>query len=465
MQFKVPQNVQQADRIVWFLTLPQLIICVVGFAMAYAIYTVLDGQGLPLLIWIFPVGVVALLTAAFAFLKIANLPFYRYLALLIERLITPSKRVWVKGADRVITDEKFQSLTDKKASIKKKKEEEFLAAKEEGIQNIGKLTEDLDNIKKEAQKDENIEKIDETADEGLIKTAFLDEKHPQKNVKKKEMTAEDKILELSKKPGRKELEEEKAKEPQDNQDSQEEKEKPKKKRRRRRRRKKKINTEELGQHKELEEKKTEEKKQARSETPRPEKKTPKSEKAIPTESKVSIPRPEQSKTPPPVPDWLNEAPKTAPESEVSIPRPQKTAPKKATPESEVSIPRPQKAAPSPVRADTAPRPKEKKQDPPLPEWMNEAHKEEPSPKVQARGTEEKGPKEKVQGTTESEDSIPRPTESKTAIPQPEEKKQDSTLLAGTSGEFTPDQLEGEGQVIRFDSSESNNDQKTNPNKQ
>ena len=93
MQFKVPQDVQQADKIVSFLTLPQLIICVVGFGIAYGVYTVLVRQGLVWVFWFPPVFIIVALTAAFAFLRIANLPFHRYLALVIERFVTPSKRV------------------------------------------------------------------------------------------------------------------------------------------------------------------------------------------------------------------------------------------------------------------------------------------------------------------------------------------------------------------------------------
>ncbi|MDZ4216954.1 MAG: PrgI family protein, partial [Candidatus Gracilibacteria bacterium] len=72
MQFKVPQDVQQADRIVWFLTLPQLIICVVGGAISYAIYAALSNQGASTIFWLPPVILTILTTVAFAFIKIAN---------------------------------------------------------------------------------------------------------------------------------------------------------------------------------------------------------------------------------------------------------------------------------------------------------------------------------------------------------------------------------------------------------
>ena len=55
MQFKVPQDVQRADRIVGPLTLRQLIICGIGFTISYGIYTVL-GRDYELITAIIPVA-------------------------------------------------------------------------------------------------------------------------------------------------------------------------------------------------------------------------------------------------------------------------------------------------------------------------------------------------------------------------------------------------------------------------
>jgi hypothetical protein len=198
MQFKVPQDVQQADRIVAFLTLPQLIICVIGFAVSYGVYAALNNQGLPMIIWLPPIMVIGGLTLAFAFLKIANLPFHQYLALLIERFITPSKRVWVKGGDRVINDEVYVSAEDKKTGEKTKKMNELQQQKEEKMQNISEITDILDTLKKEpVKKEAALEKIDQADDKELLKTAFLDEK---KQPVKTPETVEDKIVSLSQLP-------------------------------------------------------------------------------------------------------------------------------------------------------------------------------------------------------------------------------------------------------------------------
>ena len=96
MQFKVPQDVQREDHIVGPLTFRQLIICGIGFSIAYAIYTVL-GREYEFITALIPVIIIALITIVFAFIKPLNLVFERYILFVIESLILPRKRYWLKG--------------------------------------------------------------------------------------------------------------------------------------------------------------------------------------------------------------------------------------------------------------------------------------------------------------------------------------------------------------------------------
>ncbi|MDF2379779.1 MAG: PrgI family protein [Candidatus Gracilibacteria bacterium] len=193
MQFKVPQNVQQADRIVGPLTFLQLIICIVGVGFAYATFSVLANQGLPALIWAIPVGIILMITAAFAFLKINNLPFHKLLALLIERIFIPSKRVWVKGADRVSEPE---GTVGKKSEKKEETSEERKEAQYERLDSISSI---LDK-KKEDPAEKIMKKIDQTEDNKLIEQAFVKEKQDEQIEKPKEREEKTKkILDLSKK--------------------------------------------------------------------------------------------------------------------------------------------------------------------------------------------------------------------------------------------------------------------------
>ncbi len=96
MQYKVPQDVQREDRIVGPLTLRQLIICGIGFSIAYAIYTVL-GRDYEIITALIPVVIIGLITVIFAFIKPLDLVFERYILFWIESLILPRKRYWLKG--------------------------------------------------------------------------------------------------------------------------------------------------------------------------------------------------------------------------------------------------------------------------------------------------------------------------------------------------------------------------------
>lgn len=96
MQFKVPQDVQREDHIVGPLTLRQLIICGIGFSIAYALFTVI-GRDYEVITAIIPVIIIGLITITFAFIKPLDLDFEKYLLFRIESLILPAKRYWLKG--------------------------------------------------------------------------------------------------------------------------------------------------------------------------------------------------------------------------------------------------------------------------------------------------------------------------------------------------------------------------------
>jgi hypothetical protein len=96
MQFKVPQDVQREDRIVGPLTLRQLIICGIGFSICYAIYTFL-GRDYELITALIPVIIIGLITVIFAFIRPLDLVFERYILFLIESMVLPPKRYWLKG--------------------------------------------------------------------------------------------------------------------------------------------------------------------------------------------------------------------------------------------------------------------------------------------------------------------------------------------------------------------------------
>lgn len=120
MQFKIPQNVQREDKIIFFLTLKQMIICAGGGTIAYAIYTALAKVYI-LSVSLIPTVIVVVITLAFAFLKVREIPFYKWLILLIEfYFLVPRKRIWRMGQA-----DPLQSIT----TIKKKTKEAIAGEK------------------------------------------------------------------------------------------------------------------------------------------------------------------------------------------------------------------------------------------------------------------------------------------------------------------------------------------------
>lgn len=140
MRFKVPQDVQRADRIVGPLTWKQLIILAAGGGICYAIYVTLAKKYF-IEIWLPPIVIVGGLTAALAFLKIYGLSFERFFLSFIEYHFLPKKRVWQKGqAEPFVSYLERRSNEDKKLKNAQEKKKE-----EKGKKSIKELSKVLDS--------------------------------------------------------------------------------------------------------------------------------------------------------------------------------------------------------------------------------------------------------------------------------------------------------------------------------
>jgi len=94
MQYKIPQNLEIADKIVGPLTMRGLIIAGVGGGIAYFAYMKLDDDT-----WPFIVVPVVLLTLAIIFVKINDMNFLKWISSLLLLMLTPNRRVWMKLSD------------------------------------------------------------------------------------------------------------------------------------------------------------------------------------------------------------------------------------------------------------------------------------------------------------------------------------------------------------------------------
>ena len=145
MQFKVPQNVQMEDKIVGPLTLKQLIICAVGGGISYFIYVSMAKMYV-LQVWLPFTAVPAILTLAIAFVRINDLPFYKYVLLRIENALMPQKRSFQKGSAE--TRQSILSTTNAQTKEQKQNEKKITKKSkivEEKLKDIDSITKILDS--------------------------------------------------------------------------------------------------------------------------------------------------------------------------------------------------------------------------------------------------------------------------------------------------------------------------------
>ena len=135
LQYKIPRNVQLEDKIVAFLTMKQMIICGIGFGIAYIFYISL-AKSYYVEVCGPPVFLIAGLTVAFAFVKIKQLSFAQWCLVMAEAMMLPHKRVWDK---RYSTELLFKYMIPKVKPKKKEKKEEV---KEQ--RSLEELTKQLD---------------------------------------------------------------------------------------------------------------------------------------------------------------------------------------------------------------------------------------------------------------------------------------------------------------------------------
>jgi hypothetical protein len=121
VQFKVPQNIDMADRIVGPLTLIQFLYLLVGGIVIYFLFTTIAPVNS--LLFLALAGPLGLFTFALAFLKIQDQPFPKFVVAFFVFLFRPKARVWFKeglSPQLVITPEtEMKKDTIERKTIKK----------------------------------------------------------------------------------------------------------------------------------------------------------------------------------------------------------------------------------------------------------------------------------------------------------------------------------------------------------
>lgn len=117
MQFKVPQDVQREDQILWFITLRQLIMLFAGGGISYMIFMAVSKRYSVNVIETILIALPFILAVAFAFVKIKGIPLFKFILLLIEAgLFRAPRRYWQGNSDVFISMTTQVSSTEKNSN-------------------------------------------------------------------------------------------------------------------------------------------------------------------------------------------------------------------------------------------------------------------------------------------------------------------------------------------------------------
>lgn len=173
MQAKVPMDIGIEDQIIGPISFRQLIILLVGIGLAYAIYKSMPSE----VVVIFLVVPIVLLTLAFAFLKVNEMPFAKFVLSLFSFISTPNTRIWIQR-DGWISQTDIENEDQKLEEYKRIKQEILFKSKIETLQYIPQLTEVLNRkgfVNPEIL--ENAKNIEQMEDEEYFHKIYRDESY------------------------------------------------------------------------------------------------------------------------------------------------------------------------------------------------------------------------------------------------------------------------------------------------
>ena len=98
MQYKIPVQVENEDKIFLNLSIRQLVIIMIGWGIAYSIFTWLE-KDYGWAVALFPAWVVAFITLVIALFKTSEMTFFPFVLNLLRLNLNSSIRVWSKWVD------------------------------------------------------------------------------------------------------------------------------------------------------------------------------------------------------------------------------------------------------------------------------------------------------------------------------------------------------------------------------
>ena len=124
MRYKVPQDVQRADQILWFLTLKQVIILIIGSGVSYLLWTRLSKIYTLHELEIMFISLPAVLAVTLAFVKIKGLDLFVFFLRVAESaFFRAGRRRWIASGGDIFVSMTHEDLVNKTEHQQKRSEE------------------------------------------------------------------------------------------------------------------------------------------------------------------------------------------------------------------------------------------------------------------------------------------------------------------------------------------------------
>lgn len=173
MQYKIPQNVGIEDKIVGPLSLRQLIILAVGFGVSYVLFAILSKLYELNILEYIVIAIPGLIAAAFAMIRINDIPLIKYMFLFLEFSIKPKKRIWDhRGIASLVSPDLSGSISKATAA----NPNDSFAVKTQKASNLCELTRMLNSQNFEhVDAPEHLD-VDQADDDDLVSSAYFGNK-------------------------------------------------------------------------------------------------------------------------------------------------------------------------------------------------------------------------------------------------------------------------------------------------
>jgi hypothetical protein len=167
LQYKIPQNIDVADKIVGPLTLRQLITVAIGAGISYVLFAISSKLYELNTLEYVVIALPAIIAAAAAFIKINNVPFTKFVLLSLEYAIKPKRRFWDHRGIVSITAPELEPIAIESLKIEEKGKKPV---------NLDELSRILDSGGFEKVEEVKHEDIDKVSDDNLMAQAFFGHK-------------------------------------------------------------------------------------------------------------------------------------------------------------------------------------------------------------------------------------------------------------------------------------------------